>query len=114
MRIAVLVIGLCLVFLVGVQSCTAMFGGGLAEDQNLAGAGFLGLVVALLFILGSAFAIGVPKVSVGIFAFAALIAFGAAGMSDFRDMNVWGWVSVILSVLSYFGVREKVKQEMAK
>lgn len=67
MRIAVLVIGLCLVMLVGMQSCTVMFGGGLTEDQNLAGAGALGLLVALLFILGSAFAIGAPKASVGIF-----------------------------------------------
>ena len=114
MRIAVLVIGLCLVMLVGMQSCTVMFGGGLTEDQNLAGAGALGQLVALLFILGSAFAIGAPKASVGIFAVAALFAFGAAGMSDFRDMNVWGWISVVLAVLSYFGIREKAKKELAK
>lgn len=114
MRIAVLTIGLCLVMLVGIQSCTVMFGGGLTEDQNLAGAGALGLLVTLMFILGSAFAIGAPKVSVGIFIVAALIAFGAAGMSHFTDMNVWGWVSAVLAVLSYFGIKEKAKKDLVK
>lgn len=111
MRIAVLVIGLCLVMLVGMQSCTVMLGGGMTDDQDLAGAGAIGMLVALLFVLGSAFALGAPKVSVGIFSAAALFAFLAAGASEFSDMGVWGGVSVVLAVLSYFGIKEKAKKD---
>ena len=67
MRLAVLIIGLCLVMLVGMQSCTVMVGGGIADNKDLSGGGAIGVFVSFLFILGSAFVMGYPKASMIIF-----------------------------------------------
>ena len=112
MRVAVLVIGLCLVMLVGMQSCAVMVGGGLADDKDLTGGGAIGLLIAFLFVLGSAFAIGAPKASMIMFIVAALFGFIAGAGSEFKDMNFWAIVSIGLAVMSYFGIKEKKKKEI--
>ena len=73
MRLAVLIIGLCLVMLVGMQSCTVMVGGGIADNKDLSGGGAIGVFVSFLFILGSAFVMGYPKASMIIFLIASFL-----------------------------------------
>ncbi len=79
MRIAVLIISLCLTMVVGLQSCAVLVGGSMGKDQDLAGGGATGLLIAFLFVLGAAFAIGLPRVSMVLFAIAA-----AAGLRHRR------------------------------
>lgn len=111
MRIAVLIIGLGLVMIIGFQSCTVMVGSEMAQDDATSGAGAVGILMALLFLLGAAFAMGVPKASMVLFAIAALLGFGMGSSSEFSDLTIWGSVSLVLAILSYFGSREKRKKE---
>jgi hypothetical protein len=52
-----------LMLTVGFQSCAASLGGGITGNETTSGAGAAGFLVALLFLLGGAFAIGFPIVS---------------------------------------------------
>ncbi|MCB4767312.1 hypothetical protein LGR54_01730 [Ancylobacter sp. Lp-2] len=104
MRIAVLIIALSLTIIVALQSCAVGFGGNLGGREEVSAAGGAGFLVALLFALGAAFAMGYPKVSMAVFAVAALIAFGFSGA--FSDLKVWGIVALLLTGLSYMGSRE--------
>jgi len=77
MRVAVAMLSLVLVLLVGLQSCAISFGAALGEDDNLAGAGAVGIIlIALLFLLGGAFAVGYPLVPL-----IALVVAGLFGLS---------------------------------
>lgn len=111
MRIAVLIIGLCLVMLIGLQSCTVMVGGGLTEDKSLSGGGAIGLLIAFLFIVGSGLAIGVPKASMIVFGIAAFLGIAVGASSSFSDLIVWGVVALVLSVMSFYGIKEKKRKE---
>jgi hypothetical protein len=62
-----------------------MVGGGLTEDQDLAGGGAVGLLIAFLYILGSALSIAVPRASIIIiFSIAALLGFGVGVRQNFQ------------------------------
>jgi hypothetical protein len=105
LRIATAIIALILMIPVGLQSCTAAVGGSMSENQGLSGAGAVGILVAFLFLIGGAFAIGIPMVSVVVFAIAGFFALIAGFSSEFKDLGIWGFVALILAVLSYFGHR---------
>jgi len=62
LRIAVLIIALFLTLIVGLQSCAITAGGGMTRDPSLYGSGVSGIFVALLFLLGAAFVMGLPRV----------------------------------------------------
>ena len=94
MRIAVLIIALCLTMIVGLQSCAVMVGGSMIADDDLAGGGALGILLSLVFVLGAALAMGLPRVSMVLFGLAALIGFIAAS-TGFSDMAIWGGVSAV-------------------
>lgn len=111
MRVATMVIALALMFLVGMQSCTVMVGGEMMDDSATSEGGAVGVLVAFLFLLGGAFSLGKPFVSMIVFALAALFGFGAGATSEFSDMSIWGGVSTILAVMSYFGHRGLQKAE---
>ena len=100
MRVAVMVISLGLMVVVFVQSCTVAAGGSLADDESVSGAGAAGILVALLFLLGGAFALGMPNVSAWMFWLAALVAILAGLTTDFGDLVVWGIVAIVLGVMS--------------
>lgn len=103
MRIAVLIISLCLVAIIGLQSCAVLGLSGAAvklsefapqagdaqELQKTQEGAAVGVLVAFLFLLGGAFAIGAPTVSVVLFAVASLLGFAFSG--SFPDLKVWGW-----------------------
>ena len=107
LRLATTIIALVLMLIVGLQSCAAYVGGGVTSNQDLSGAGAVGLLIALLFLIGAAFAIGVPIVSVGSFVLAALLALAVGFTSEFVDLRIWGFVSLVLAVMSYSGFRAR-------
>ena len=110
MRIAVLIIGLSLVMILGMQSCTVMVGGGVINDEDLSSAGAIGILVSFLFIIGAAFVMGYPKASMIIFLLASVFALFGALMSDYSDLYVWSFVSFALGIMSYLGFKEKIKK----
>ncbi|MEP9369495.1 hypothetical protein [Xanthobacter sp. VNH20] len=106
MRIAVLIISLCLVAILGLQSCAVMVGSNLTSDQATSQAGAAGLVMAFSFVLGGAFAMGLPRLSAAIFLVAGLSGFAMASASIFRDLQIWAGLSCVLSVMALIGARE--------
>ncbi|MFG1397311.1 hypothetical protein [Roseixanthobacter pseudopolyaromaticivorans] len=106
MRIAVLIISLCLVAILGLQSCAIMVGSNLISDKTTSEAGAAGLVMAFMFVLGGAFAMGLPRLSAAIFLAAGLIGFAMASASIFRDLQIWAGISCVLAVLALLGRRE--------
>jgi hypothetical protein len=106
MRLAVLIITLCLTGIVGLQSCTILAGGSLVKDQALSNGGAVGMLIAFLFVLGAAFVMALPRVSMAMFAIAGLAGLIAGNSSNFRDLKIWGGLSLILAVMSWFGSRE--------
>lgn len=108
MRIAVLVIGLFLGVIVFLQACTATALSGVAESEDSTAAG---VFVPLFFVVGSAFALRHPKVSVWAFIIAAGWAFLVAASSIYQDMWVWGFLSIILAIMSWFGHRGKLEED---
>jgi 4-hydroxybenzoate polyprenyltransferase len=113
MRLAVLIITLCLTGIVGLQSCTIAAGGSLLKDQDAAGGGAVGLLIALLFVLGAAFVMGLPRVSMVLFAIAGFLGLGIGATSSFTDLKIWGGLSLVLAVMSWFGSRELRRKQVA-
>ena len=110
MRVAVAIISLVLMLAVGLQSCALAFGASLGSDENLAGGAAVGIIMALLFLVGGAFAVGYPLVSLIAFALAGVSGLIAGSATEFSDLIVWAIVSFVLAGLSYFGMREKRKR----
>ena len=61
-------------------------------------------------LIGGAFALAFPFVSVLAFFFAGIIGLAGGASTSFGDLTFWGVVSLILTVLSYFGWRKKRKR----
>lgn len=106
MRIAVLIIALFLTLIVGLQSCAITAGGGMTRNTELYGAGAGGILLALLFMLGAAFVMAMPRVSMWLFGAATLIGLGVGLSTTFKDLTIWGIVALALAVMSFFGHRE--------
>jgi hypothetical protein len=113
MRIATLILGIVVMLIVSAQSCAVSFGGEVFEDQSAAEGGAVGIVMALLILIGAAFALVFPLVSLVTFGLAGLLGIAGGATTNFGDLSVWGWVSLILAVLSFFGWREKRKRRSA-
>lgn len=114
MRIATLILSIVVFGIISFQSCAAFALGGLADsmsdgkgEQAASGAG--GILVAIVTLVALAFVWGLPFVSMILYIIAALSAFATAAMG-FPDMNIWGFVLLVLAVLSFFGWREKRKK----
>jgi hypothetical protein len=111
MRIAVLIIAICLVMILGLQSCTVMLGGTLAKDTAISGGGAVGILMAFLFLLGAAFSLGVPMVSIIVFTIAGALGVIMGTTTGFTDLMIWGVVSLVLAFMSIFGRRELRKKK---
>jgi hypothetical protein len=59
MRIATTILGLILMVIVGLQSCAVSFGGSIGSQQRVEEGGSVRIFVALLFLVGSAFAFSI-------------------------------------------------------
>ena len=112
MRLAVTIISLGLMLVIGFQSCAATVGGSLGQNQSTSSAGAMGFFVVFLFLIAGAFAMSFPIVSVVAFVLAATVALAAGLSSDFADLAIWGFVALILAVMSYFGHREKQRRKV--
>ena len=116
MRIAVLILGLVLGVAMFFQTWLVYALSGLSSKPNEIGtSATMGLLMAILWLIGVAAVIGAPLVSVIAFAFAGVI--GIAMSANFPDLAVWGAVSFILAVLSLIGWRQKrrdAKREAAR
>jgi hypothetical protein len=89
-RVATTILSLVLMVVVGVQSCAVYLGGSAMGEPTTAEGGALGLLVALLFLVGGAFAM--PRPLVSFVAFLASSVFGLAGgaTTSFGDLTIWG------------------------
>jgi hypothetical protein len=110
MRIAVTILSLGLMLVVGFQSCAATLGGNIGQDESTSAAGAMGFFVVILFLIAAAFAISFPIVSLVAFLIAGTTAIAAGLSSAFSDLAIWGFVALILAVMSYFGHREKQRR----
>jgi hypothetical protein len=63
--------------------------------------------MALLFLIGGAFALAFPVVSLVAFVLAGIVGLSGGATTSFEDLSIWGWVSLALAVLSFFAWREK-------
>lgn len=106
MRLATLILGLILMGIVGCQSLIGYVGASALGRETFQQAGALGLFIALLFLVGAAFAMGKPIVSVVSFALAAFLGLVGGATTPFKDLTVWGVVSLILAGTSFLGHRE--------
>ena len=77
MRIATMILGLGLMLVVGFQSCAVSVGDAALGEKASQQGGPLGLFMALLFLVGAAFALAFPLVSLVAFVLAGLT--GLAG-----------------------------------
>lgn len=103
MRLAVLIIGLCLALSLGNSAYKVVALGSVLKVQNMSFAGSIGMLAALLFVLGSAFVMKLPRVSTVIFAVA-----GVLGMLS--SFIFYGVLALILAVMSWFGSQELRKK----
>ncbi len=105
-----MILSLILMLLVGFQSCAVSLGDAAIGTKAAEQGGPLGILMALLFLVGGAFALVFPPVSLVSFVLAGLVGVGGGSSTDFTDLTYWGIVSFILAVLSFFGWREKKKR----
>lgn len=110
MRVATTILSLVLMVAVGAQSCAVYVGGSALGQEGAAEGGALGLFVALAFLVGGAFALPLPLVSVAAFLVAALFGLAGGAATSFTDLTYWGLAALVLAVLSFLGVREKRRQ----
>lgn len=111
MKIAILIIALFLAVGVGLQSCTIVAGSGMIGNEALGKEASLGLATSFLFVLGGAFALGLPSVSWVIFGLAGLVAYNSG--KEFSDLKVWGVVAFILCIMSGLASHSDRKKKKA-
>lgn len=109
MRIAVLILGLVFSVFSGLQSCAVHVGGRLTDSAASTGAGAVGVLISMLFLLGSALVIAFPRAAQVCFVISCVIA--VLNRTNFPDMTFWAVVSIALSLMSYYGHRELQKRK---
>lgn len=109
MRIAVLVIGLILTIFLFVQSALVTGLSNASGHKETQQSGSFGILMAVIWIVACGLVIPVPRVSMILFAVAALFGFVFSG--QFSDLKIWAVVSLVLALFSYFGYRGKRKAD---
>jgi hypothetical protein len=109
-----MIISLLLTLVIFGQSCAVSFGGSVGKNEMVQQGGAVGILVALLFLVRGAFVLGIPIVSVIAFALGALLAFAAAATTAFSDLTFWGFVGLILAVMSFFGFLGKRRERAGR
>lgn len=112
MRIAVLIIGLVVAVLSGLQSCTVLaLSTAVSETATSESAG-LGMLMAFLFVLGAGFVLAYPRVSAVTFVLGAGLGFLASSGEQFDDLAVWATGGLFLAGMSYWGSRELRRKQV--
>ena len=115
MRIATLILSLFLAVGVFFQSCVILVGseivsgldqqssGEKAEDTaELSADAGIGIFVAVLALVGAAFCLGMPRVSLTAYGLGAFFAISTGHTSTFSDLAIWGYLMLGLAVLIFF------------
>ncbi|MEA4882443.1 MAG: hypothetical protein VB144_02065 [Clostridia bacterium] len=106
MKLASGIISLLFGFAVLFQSLLVGVGGTIVGETSASQGGSVGALVALLLMIGGAFAFQVPKVAMVFTGLSGLLGLAAGSTTVFKDMTVWGVVGVILTVINYFNSRK--------
>jgi hypothetical protein len=105
-----MILSLILMLVVGLQSCAVSVGDAALNEPTKTQGGAIGILIAFLFLIGGAFALVFPLVSLVAFVLAGIVGLSSGTTTSFGDLTIWGWVSLVLAVLSFFGWREKRKR----
>jgi hypothetical protein len=119
-----LILALVLMLVLGAQSCAVAVGGEVAsglstteeeknEGDDLSAGGSVGLLVALMWLIGAALVLAKPRVSMWIFGAAGVIAL-LGGLTGFSDLYLWGVVSFVFALMSWRGTKERARDELRK
>jgi hypothetical protein len=106
MRVAVMIIALCLVMVIGLQSCVAGVASIFLEDEATGDAALFGVFLAFFFVVGAALVWGFPRASAVIFLLSGGLAIALSTNGEFTDLAIWGGVSIVLGLMSFAGHRE--------
>src|SRR5215211_3949662 len=85
-----MIISLILMLVVGAQSCAVSLGDAALNTKAATQGGPIGLFMAFLFLVGGAFALAFPFVSVLAFFFAGIFGIAGGASTSFGDLTVWG------------------------
>ena len=118
MRVAVLILGLVFTVAIFVTGFLGLaMRGMLAQDTDPAAVGLAGggalLLVALLYLIGSAFSLGHPRFAALVFLIASFVSFTRFVDGVMLGHPVWALVALVLAVLSFFGRGETRRQRPA-
>lgn len=105
MRVATLIIGLILFFVVLIQSLLIATGEAILGEEESKGA--VGVLVAVGYLIASALVLAKPRFAMWTFAVTAAIGILAGLTTDFSDLLVWGIVAIVLALMSWRGSIEK-------
>ncbi len=106
MRVATMVIALVLMLVVFVQSCAVSVGGSIGEDEDMAGGGGLGILLAISWAVGAGLVLGKPKAAIWAFGIGGMFGLIGATAGAFPDLWIWTVVSVIFGLMSWRGIKE--------
>src|SRR4051794_14869328 len=102
MRIAVLILGLILGVIMFFETLLASGISGATDDRVTGNAGTAGLAMAFLWLVAVALVIPLPLASVAAFVIAGIVGLTTA-TGIYKDLAVWGGVSLVLAFLSLIG-----------
>ena len=116
-----MIISLVLMVIAGIQSCAIAAGGSIAEDlstaaadkkeaQDIAGAGSMGVLAALMWLVAAGLVMSKPRASMWIFGVASFF-WLIAGTAGFSDGYIWMAASLAFTAMSWRGIREKREKE---
>ena len=111
-RIATGIIAMGLSLVVGVVSFFVIGLSDLANDEQGSTEGEVGLVVALLLFLGSAFAFNLPQVSAPLFLVAGIL--GIAVSDKFEHLAEWSVAALLLAVMAFLSWVGKRRDRRAR
>jgi hypothetical protein len=98
-----MILSLIFMVIVGPQSWAVSLEDSLANTKTSQQGGPVGLVMAMLFLVGGAFALILPLVSLVAFLLSGMLGLAAGATTSFSKLTIWGVVSLILAVFSLFG-----------
>jgi hypothetical protein len=112
MRLAVLIVGIALSIILGLQTLFVYVLSNATSDETTGGAASVGLLVAFMMFVASALTIGLPRTAAIVFILAGLLSLMMAAASRFSDLYIWGVVSIVLGILAFIGWRGKHHAEV--
>jgi hypothetical protein len=109
MKIASGIISLLFAVIIFFQSSVAYLGGSVFDEESTAQGGSVGILVALMYIIGGAFAFKLPKVAMVFSIIAGILGIAVGTTTPYKDMTVWGVIALILAVMEFFAGRKPQK-----